>query len=140
MNKTYRGSCVCGAVRFEVDLDLSAGTTRCNCSLCTKSRYWMALVKRDALRILQGEDVLTDFQRTPAARSEPFLHCFFCRRCGVRPFTRGGELPAMGGEFYAVNLGALDDASDDELATAPIHYADGRHDDWQRAPAVTAYL
>jgi hypothetical protein len=140
MKKTYKGSCVCGAVEFECDLDLSEGTTRCNCSFCRKARFWMAFAKGDdAFRLLQGADVLTDYQRKVPSNPEPFLHFLFCSRCGVRPFTRGGFLPRFGSAFHAVNLGCLDDATDEELAAAPIHHADGRNDDWN-AEARHRYL
>jgi hypothetical protein len=133
--KTYRGSCTCGAVRFEADLDLAAGTVRCNCSFCRKARFWFAQAKGHGFRLLAGSEMLADYQRTPPTRPQPYLHLFFCKQCGVRAFSRGGD-----GEFHAVNVACLDDATDEELAAAPIHYADGRHDDWKKSAPETSYL
>lgn len=65
---------------------------------------------------------------------------FFCGVCGMRGFTQGGHLAELGGEFHAVNLACLDDATDQELAAAPVKYLDGRHDDWKSSPAETRYL
>jgi len=129
MKKTYRGSCHCGKVRYEAELDLAAGTLRCNCTFCRKARAWLAFTSVNDFRLLAGEDALKDYQHTPPGKPEPFLHLNFCGHCGVRPFARGGEMPGKG-KFIAVNLGTLDDAPDEDLAGAPIHFADGKHDDW----------
>jgi hypothetical protein len=140
MNKTYTGSCHCGAVQFECEIDLAAGTTRCNCSFCRKARFWMAFVKKDAFRLLRGADALVDYQHVPEGKSEPFLHLKFCGRCGVRAFSEGGFLPAFGGEFRAVNLGCLDDVTVEELASAPVSYMDGKKGDYSPITGETRHL
>ncbi len=134
MKKTYHGSCHCGAVRFECELDLAEGTSRCNCSICTKTRFWKAIARADEFRLLHGEDALVDYQFGSNS-----IHHRFCSRCGVKPFG-SGEMEALGGRFYAVNIACLDDATDEELAQAPVIHEDGRNDRWDRAPAETRYL
>ena len=113
---------------------LSAGTVKCNCSVCTKQRSWLAAVSPNAIRLLSGESELADYQF--GARR---IHHRFCRTCGVRPFGQANRDDSAGG-FYAVNLGALDDVDPAELAKAPVMYVDGRRDNWQSPPAETRHL
>ena len=134
MKKIHAGSCHCGAVRFEANFDLEDGTFKCNCSVCTKLRNWLAMVGPEDFRLLTGEDALTDYQ-FGAKR----IHHLFCRHCGVHSFG-WGESPDAGGKFYAVNVNCLDDVDAEELVKAPITYVDGRNDNWQAPPAEVRHL
>lgn len=134
MLKTYPGSCHCGAVRFEADIDLAVGTGKCNCSICQKRGRWGIALKPDAFRLMQGSDNLSSYN----FGSKQVHHCF-CKTCGCAPHSEG-HVNEMGGDFVSVNLRCLDDATPEELAAAPVRYMDGLHDNWWNEPAVTSYL
>lgn len=118
--KTYEGSCVCGTLRFSVDLDLSEGTTQCNCHGCTKRGTWGRIVKPAAFRFLQGKE--GSFERS----EHPVAARVFCNRCGVS--THGyGDIPEIGGPFVSINVRCLDGV---DLVGSTIKYLDGKHDTW----------
>ena len=132
MLQTYRGSCHCGAVKFEADLDLTQSSYRCNCSICRRTRFWPAVAKPDGFRLLSGEAELTQYR----FNTRKNIH-YFCKHCGVRAFGVGTETPI--GTMVGINLGCLDDVADEELARVPITYVDGRSDRLA-APAHFSHL
>jgi hypothetical protein len=134
MLKTYSGSCHCGDVRFEAEIDLAAGTGKCNCSICAKSRWWGIVIKPEAFRLLTGLDKLSDYQFGSMQN-----HILFCKRCGQRPFSRG-HVKEIGGDFVSINIACLDNVPDEELAALPIRYMNGRDNDWFNVPKITSHL
>ena len=133
MLKTYQGSCHCGAVRFEAELDLAQSTYRCNCSICRRTRFWAAVASPDGFRLLAGEAEMTPYLFNTRKNQH-----YFCRHCGVRAFGVGTETPI--GKMYGINLGCLENVTDEELSEVPVTYVDGRHDKWQDRPEFFSHL
>lgn len=123
--KKHRGSCHCGAVRFEVELDLGAGAGRCNCTVCTKTSVTSAIVKPPAFALSAGESALAEYQW-----GAKIARRFFCKHCGVHCFGRG-HLAELGGDYVSVNLNCLDDV---DLRDVGVSYWDGRHENWEAGP------
>ena len=97
------GSCHCGAVKFEADIDLDAGTGKCNCSICTKKRGWSAQIKPDAFRLLTDPAALEEYVFGSGS-----AHHVFCKTCGVSSFGHG-YVEEIGGAYYSVSIACLDD-------------------------------
>lgn len=121
MLRTYRGSCHCGAVTFEADLDLTQPSFRCNCSICRRTRFWPAVAMPEAFRLLSGESELTMYLFNTRKNQH-----FFCRHCGVRAFGVGTETPV--GKMYGVNIGCLEGVSEEERSRIPVTFVDGVND------------
>lgn len=132
MQKTYRGSCHCGSVKFEADLDLTQNSYRCNCSICRRTRFWPAVATEEGFRLLSGESELTQYLFNTKKNQH-----YFCKRCGVRTHGVGTDTPI--GVMVGVNLGCLEDVADEELARTPITYVDGRIDRFA-APVYYSHL
>jgi hypothetical protein len=133
MLTTYQGSCHCGAVTFEADLDLTQSTYRCNCSICRRTRFWPAVAREDGFRLLSGEAELTAYLFNTRKNQH-----YFCKHCGVRPFGIGTDTPI--GKMYGVNLGCLHGLSEETLSRLPITCVDGLSGQWQQTPEFCGHL
>lgn len=121
MRRTYRGSCHCGRVSFEVQAKLDY-VVECNCSLCRRrGAVWHGAAQPD-LRILTGEADLALYQfGTNTAKH------YFCRHCGIHPFTR----PRLDPSRWAFNVRCIDDV---DLSSIEVRRFDGEN--WEAAAAA----
>ena len=75
--KTYSGSCHCGAVRFQAELDFAEGTVKCNCTSCMKARSWLILTPASRFRLVEGETPRRNINGPRRdARSRPYNFTF----------------------------------------------------------------
>jgi hypothetical protein len=121
MKAKHAGSCHCKAVRFEVEVDATAGT-QCNCTICRKLGTTHAIVKPAEFALIAGEPNLTMYEWGFKTGKR-----YFCASCGVDCFGRG-HLEQVGGDYVSVSLNALDDI---DLKDTKVGHFDGRHNNWQ---------
>lgn len=128
---TITGSCHCGAVEFAAEFDGDIETSRCNCSICAKTRFWKTLVPADAFKLLKGEQALQTYRF-----GSEFIEHRTCGTCGVKVL---GRVPMEDMELVAISVPCFD-LRPEQLAELPISFEDGRHDTHEREPKVTSYL
>lgn len=125
-----RGSCLCGAVRFHLELP-SKWCAHCHCSMCRKAHgagyvTWVGF-EAERFTLDAGEDALTWFDSSAGAQRG------FCSRCGSTMFFRSER---WAGELH-VALGSLDDPIDREPQAHAFHDS---HVDWMPLDdALTVY-
>jgi hypothetical protein len=103
MNAPLTGSCLCGAVRYAIDIPVTE-LRACHCVHCQKTSgaggSVNAIVPDTAFRITGGAP-----KRYEAlAASGRTLHRYFCGDCGSPIYSRRANKPP----FVAVRIGTLD--------------------------------
>ncbi|WP_369987269.1 GFA family protein [Pseudomonas xanthosomatis] len=103
MTDFYQGSCLCSAIQYEL-LTAPKAVTHCHCSQCRKGHgaafASYGSVPREAMRLVQGADVLRAYSSSEAVLRQ------FCPCCGSSLFWSRST-----GEFsgwVSVALGTLD--------------------------------
>ena len=100
---TLKGSCHCGAVRFDVTLTEGfASARRCTCSICRMRGAVAVTSTPDAFAISQGEDKLATYRfNTKSAEHH------FCSVCGIYTHHKRRSNPNQLG----VNVACLEGVS-----------------------------
>jgi len=112
MKHTYQGSCHCGRVRFEADLDLDH-VRSCDCSLCRRRGALLHRVEDADIRVLTPLEDLSLYQwHTKTAKD------YFCPICGILPFRRPRTAPQQ----WSVNVRCLDGV---DLLAIPVQHLHG---------------
>jgi len=96
-----KGSCLCGAIAYEVDR-LAGPIGHCHCNTCRKAHAaafaTTARADRSAFRWLSGESVIGQFESTPGKLRH------FCTRCGSHLMAQWVHEPQV-----IVRVATLDD-------------------------------
>jgi len=103
MSAPYRGSCLCGGIRFEVD-QFAPHTGHCHCSMCRKfhgaAYATIAEARQDHFRWTSGQDLLKGYTASNGTTRS------FCDHCGS---SLTFSSPAADPDLVEIALGCFDD-------------------------------
>lgn len=111
----HTGSCHCGAVKFDVDMELGK-VVACNCSMCGRSGTLLAFASPEQFTLRSGEDQLGKY-----TFNRHMIDHMFCKTCGIKPFARGKKRD--GSAMVAVNARCLEGV---DVASLEIQHVDGK--------------
>jgi hypothetical protein len=94
-----KGSCHCGAVRFEVRTGPEVELVDCNCSMCARTGYLHLIVPKADFRLLTGKSKLTTYTFNTGTAKHTF-----CSVCGIKSFY----VPRSHPDGWSVNFRCLD--------------------------------
>lgn len=112
----YKGGCQCGAVMYEVDVDVANAIT-CNCSRCQRMGFVLAFAPRTSFELKSGAENLTEY-----LFNKKKIRHLFCKTCGVESFAEG-NMPD-GSPVAAINVNCLEGVDPRALKA---HHVDGRN-------------
>ena len=103
MQGPYRGSCLCNAIRFEVD-EFEPQTGNCHCSMCRKfhgaAYATLAEARRENFRWIDGEKLINGYTADNGTTRS------FCSNCGS---SLTFASPNADPDLVEISLGCFDD-------------------------------
>ncbi len=104
--------CHCKSIEAEIYIDQLDKILRCNCSICKRKGFIMAMVKNEDFKIVRGRDKLKLYQ----FHSKIAKH-FFCAICGIYTHHNPRSNPLMTG----FNVGCVDEIDSFKLDDVPVN-------------------
>lgn len=99
---TYKGSCHCGRIAFEVEGQIDQ-VMDCNCSNCSRRGYLLWFAPRENLKLLTPEANLSTY-----TFNKHVIKHHFCGVCGSAPFGEGATKNGTGKVMAAINTRCLE--------------------------------